>query len=191
MSAVFLVLLSPIFLGILLSILVIDGRPIFFIQSRPGRSGNLFQLIKFRTMKTRVNFRGNSNGPTAGHQEESVTRLGAVLRRWSLDELPQLVNILLGHMSFVGPRPLLAEYLTLYNPQQLRRHLVRPGLTGLAQVHGRNGLDWAKKIEYDLQYVDHVSVKLDLTILLRSIAVVVRSEGVHPSSATSIRPPSS
>ncbi len=143
------------------------GRPVLFRQERPGRNGKLFTLVKFRTMRA---------GP--GHDADRLTRFGRVLRSTSLDELPELWNIIRGDMSLVGPRPLLPEYLPLYSGRQARRHEVRPGLTGLAQVNGRNQVGWDYRLELDVQYVEHLSLQADLAILFRTIAPVVKREGV-------------
>lgn len=150
-----LVLLFPLLLWIAILVRVRLGSPVFFTQMRPGKDGKLFRLVKFRSMRT---------GP--GSDMERMTPFGKWLRRSSLDELPELWNILKGEMSFVGPRPLLVEYLDRYTPGQARRHEVRPGLTGLAQIQGRNHLSWEEKFARDVWYVDHGSFGLDLKILL-------------------------
>ena len=143
------------------------GRPVFFRQVRPGRGGRPFTLVKFRTMRA-------GDGPDS----ERVTRLGRFLRRTSLDELPELWNVLRGDMSLVGPRPLLVEYLDRYTPREARRHDVRPGLTGLAQVAGRNAVSWDDRVELDVRYVETHSLGLDLRILGRTVLVVLRREGI-------------
>ena len=181
-SAVLLVVLSPVMAGLALAIWVTDGRPVFFVQLRPGLSGTPFALIKFRTM----------GSPSANHlpQKESdlITPLGRAVRRLSLDELPQLWNIFRGDMSFIGPRPLLVEYLPLYNLRQSTRHRVRPGMTGLAQVKGRNALTWDEKLELDAQYVQSLSVRQDITIAMQSLAVVFSGRGVTPQGAELMAP---
>ena len=143
------------------------GAPVLFRQVRPGRHGELFELVKFRTMRS-----GD------GDDAERLTRLGRWLRATSLDELPELWNVLRGDMSLVGPRPLLVEYLDLYSPEQARRHEVRPGLTGLAQVAGRNLLDWDERFALDVRYVEERSLALDLRILGRTVLAVLRREGI-------------
>jgi lipopolysaccharide/colanic/teichoic acid biosynthesis glycosyltransferase len=149
------------------------GGPVLFRQERPGRGGRLFTLYKFRTM---LNSSGKDGKPLA--DGERPTELGRWLRKWSLDELPELYNVLKGDMSLVGPRPLLPRYLERYTAEQRRRHEVKPGLTGWAQVNGRNAILWEKKFELDVWYVDHLSFSLDLEILLRTVAAVIRREGI-------------
>jgi lipopolysaccharide/colanic/teichoic acid biosynthesis glycosyltransferase len=156
------------------------GAPVFFRQQRPGLHGRPFTILKFRTMRDAVDA-GGSPLPDA----ERLTRLGKFLRSTSLDELPELLNVLGGDMSLVGPRPLLMQYLERYTPEQARRHEVRPGITGWAQVNGRNAITWERKFELDVWYVDHRSFLLDLRILARTLAGVVRREGItQPGSAT-------
>ena len=153
--------------------LLIHGRPIFFVQVRPGLHGKPFKIVKFRTMTGQA-----QSGPNS---RPALTRFGRLLRYSSLDELPQLFNILKGEMSFVGPRPLLIEYLPLYSDVQALRHTVRPGLTGLAQVSGRNKLSWPEKFELDTRYAREFSLKLDSCILLQTLRMVVLQTGVAPS----------
>ena len=177
-SASVIVLLSPLYAILGLAAFLVHGAPILFRQRRPGRDGRPFVLIKFRTMR-----RLQAQEP----DEDAVrlTRFGRFLRRTSLDELPELWCILRGDMSLVGPRPLLMEYLPLYTPRQSRRHEVRPGLTGWAQIHGRNEISWEEKFERDLWYVEHCSLRLDLKILWESIGKVLRGEGISaPEHAT-------
>lgn len=147
------------------------GRPVLFRQIRPGRGGVPFNLLKFRTMRA----------PRFDGEDDSarLTRFGRWLRDSSIDELPELWNVLKGDMSLVGPRPLLMEYLALYSPEQRRRHEVRPGITGWAQVNGRNQLDWEARFAMDVWYVDHQSFGLDLQILSRTLRIVLRREGIH------------
>ena len=179
LAVIGLLLLSPLFAVIGLSVRLTMGSPILFRQVRPGLNGKPFTLLKFRTMTSDPG--GGGEAPDA----ERLTSLGKVLRRTSLDELPELINVLLGEMSLVGPRPLLMEYLPLYNPAQARRHEVRPGITGWAQVNGRNGIDWEEKFRLDVWYVDHRSLMLDLRILCRTVANVIRARGIsHPGHAT-------
>ena len=150
-----------------LSVWMCLGRPVFFVQERPGLKGRPFGLIKFRTMRE-----------GAGGDAERLTRVGRWLRAWSLDEVPELVNVLKGEMSLVGPRPLLMRYLPRYTPEQARRHEVRPGITGWAQVHGRNTVGWEQKFAYDVWYVEHQSLMLDVKILLLTIGKVFAREGI-------------
>ena len=167
--------LLPVMVGIGIVIRLVDGTPILFKQLRPGKDAVPFMVIKFRTME------GSTSEKIERSGSARVTKLGLQLRRFSLDELPQLWNILKGEMSFVGPRPLLSEYLPLYDSHQARRHEVRPGLTGLAQVSGRNNLTWEQKFTLDIEYVDNRSIELDMRILLRSMRVVVFPQGITPS----------
>lgn len=173
LSATGLALTLPLILGVALLVRAVLGSPILFAQERPGLNGRPFVLYKFRTM---TDARMASGEPLP--DEARLTRFGAWLRKLSLDELPQLWNVLKGDMSLVGPRPLLVEYLPLYSPRQARRHEVRPGVTGWAQVKGRNALTWPQKFELDLWYVDHVSLATDLKILGLTLLRLVRPEGV-------------
>jgi sugar transferase EpsL len=176
-AAIGVLLLSPIFVIVGLAVRLSMGSPMFFRQSRPGRGGELFTLLKFRTMKT--------DGVDALSDGERLTWLGKHLRRTSLDELPELINVLRGDMSLVGPRPLLVEYLPLYTREQKRRHEVAPGITGWAQVNGRNALGWEEKFKLDVWYVDHRSFMLDLRILCMTVADVIIGRGIsHPGHAT-------
>ena len=150
------------------------GSPIFFCQTRPGRNQQPFSMFKLRTMLTTVDSKGNPLSDA-----ERLTGLGKFLRSSSIDELPALWNVIRGEMSLVGPRPLLMEYLPLYNEQQLKRHDVRPGITGWAQVNGRNAISWEKKFELDVWYVDHASLTLDLKILLLTIWKVLRRNDIN------------
>ncbi len=175
-SAAGLILLSPLMAIISLLIWRQMGRPVLFSQTRPGLGGKPFKMIKFRTMRDAVDRLGNPL-PDA----ERLTRLGRFLRSSSLDELPELWNVLKGEMSLVGPRPLLMEYLPLYSQEQARRHEVRPGVTGWAQVNGRNAIDWEEKFALDVWYVDHQSTPLDLKILALTLAKVIRRDGISAS----------
>jgi lipopolysaccharide/colanic/teichoic acid biosynthesis glycosyltransferase len=172
-SAVALVVLSPLLLAIAIAVRLAHGSPVLFRQSRPGRFAVPFELCKFRTMTDRPGPDGELL-PDA----DRLTRLGHFLRRTSLDELPELVNVLRGDMSLVGPRPLLTEYLPLYSVEQSRRHEVRPGITGWAQVNGRNAQTWADRFRLDVWYVDHANFRLDLEILGRTVTTVLRGEGI-------------
>lgn len=173
-----LVALSPVVLLAALALAVSNRGKIWFLQDRPGLNGRLFRIIKFKTMNDRQDAEGNPL-----EDDLRLTAVGRIIRATSLDEVPQLFNVLAGDMSIVGPRPLLVEYLPLYNSVQKRRHGVKPGITGWAQVHGRNTVEWLKRFEYDVWYVDHQSFWLDLRILFLTILKVFRAEGI--SSATS------
>lgn len=174
----FLVFLSlpvwgPLLLVIALVVRLNLGSPVFFRQKRPGRNGAIFELIKFRSMRNAVNADGR-----ALPDSERLTPFGRSLRASSLDELPELWNVIKGEMSLVGPRPLLVEYLSRYTPEQARRHLVRPGLTGLAQVSGRNAITWEEKFRQDIFYVDNHNLFLDLKIIARTLLKVLRRDGI-------------
>lgn len=172
-SSIGLILVSPILLVISMLIYINLGRPIFFVQKRPGRNGKIFKMIKFRTMLNHT----DKNGILLPN-ELRHTKLGRVLRNTSLDELPELINVLKGDMSLVGPRPLLVEYLPLYNEYQARRHELRPGITGLAQVNGRNTITWEEKFDFDVMYVDYFNLFLDLKIIIFTVVKVFKREGI-------------
>jgi lipopolysaccharide/colanic/teichoic acid biosynthesis glycosyltransferase len=178
-----LVLLSPLLAVVALLVRVRMGSPVLFRQPRPGRDGRAFVMTKFRTMTDR-------RGPDGGllPDAERLTALGRWLRRTSIDELPELLNVLHGDMSLVGPRPLLMEYLPLYTAEQARRHDVRPGITGWAQVNGRNAVTWEEKFALDVWYVDHRSLRLDLEILRRTVAQVFHGHGVTAPGHATIEP---
>jgi sugar transferase EpsL len=171
-----LIVLSPVFLILVIIVAIFMGRPVFFKQERPGFRGKTFTLRKFRSMRNAVDAKGN---PLPDAQR--LSKLGKFLRATSLDELPELFNILMGEMSLVGPRPLLVEYLPLYSQEQARRHDVLPGITGWAQINGRNAISWQKKFELDVWYVDHWSIWLDIKILFLTFFKVVRREGITQS----------
>ncbi len=181
-SGVLLLLLLPVIAVTALLIAIRLGSPVFFVQPRPGYKGILFNMYKFRTMQDRYGADGLLL-PDA----ERLTRFGAFLRSTSLDELPELWNVFKGNMSLVGPRPLLAEYLPLYTPEQARRHDVRPGITGWAQVNGRNAISWEDKFRLDVWYVDHLSLRLDAKILLLTIRKVFLREGIHAEGQATVR----
>jgi lipopolysaccharide/colanic/teichoic acid biosynthesis glycosyltransferase len=168
-----LVALAPVMGAVALGIRATMGGPVLFRQVRPGRHGRPFELVKFRTMREA---RGPDGEPLP--DAERLTRFGTFVRRASLDELPQLWNVLCGEMSLVGPRPLLMEYLPLYSPEQARRHEVQPGITGWAQINGRNALSWEEKLRLDVEYVDRQSLWLDVQILARTVFKVLRREGI-------------
>lgn len=168
-----LVVLLPVWLPLALLLWIAnDGKP-FFFQQRPGLNGKVFVLMKFRTMTDKRDAAGKLLP-----DRQRLTRLGSLVRKTSLDELPQLINVLKGDMSLIGPRPLLVEYLPLYNEVQHKRHSMRPGITGWAQVNGRNAISWDRRFEYDVWYVEHVSPALDLKIMWLTLLKVLRSEGV-------------
>ena len=166
--------LSPVFVLVMIGLFFAnDGKP-FFFQLRPGKDGKIFKIIKFKTMTDKKDENGNLL-PDA----DRLTKIGSFVRKTSLDEIPQLLNVIKGDMSLVGPRPLLPKYLELYNDFQRRRNEVKPGITGWAQVNGRNSISWEKKFEYDVWYVDNVSFLLDIKILILTVLKVVKSEGIN------------
>lgn len=178
-SSVILLIASPVFLIIVVILYFGNDGKVWFMQDRPGKNGKIFTVIKFKTM--------TDERDGSGHllpDEKRLSAVGRLIRKTSLDELPQLLNVILGHMSLVGPRPLLKEYLPLYNDFQQRRHEVKPGITGWAQVNGRNTVSWPQKFAYDVWYVDHISFWLDLKILFLTVMKVFKAEGI--SSATSV-----
>ncbi|MBE0476963.1 MAG: sugar transferase [Coriobacteriia bacterium] len=185
-SAVALVLLSPLLAAVALVVRAKLGSPVLFVQERPGRGGRIFRIYKFRTM------RAGAAAPDAvsavATDAVRLTPFGARLRAWSLDEIPELVNVLKGDMSIVGPRPLLPEYLGRYTEQQARRHEVRPGITGWAQVNGRNELPWEERLAMDVWYVDNRSAALDARILLRTIGSVLKRQGVSGEGVATMEP---
>jgi len=172
-AAMLLIVISPVFLIIAVVLSFSNRGRAFFVQPRIGKNNNVFKVIKFKTMNDRTDQRGN---PLP--DEKRLTAIGKFVRKTSLDELPQLVNIVKGDMSFVGPRPLLIEYENLYSPEQQRRHTVTPGITGWAQINGRNSISWKEKFALDVWYVDHISFGLDIKILLRTIGKVLKAEGI-------------
>jgi lipopolysaccharide/colanic/teichoic acid biosynthesis glycosyltransferase len=178
-----LLLLSPLMAFVAIGVLVALGRPVLFRQVRPGLGGQPFEMLKFRTMLDAV---GPGGRPLP--DAERLTRFGRALRATSLDELPELWNVLRGDMSLVGPRPLLVEYLPHYTPVQARRHEVRPGVTGWAQINGRNAISWEEKFALDVWYVDHWTNWLDLKILFLTVARVVRAEGISQTGEATMAP---
>lgn len=176
-------LLLPIFLIVMVGLFLSnDGKP-FFFQLRPGKNGKVFKIIKFKTM----NDKKDSNGNLLSDAER-LTAVGSFVRKTSLDEIPQLINVLKGDMSLIGPRPLLVQYLPLYNDHQARRHEVRPGITGWAQINGRNAISWEEKFNLDVWYVDHVSFILDLKIIFLTIKKVFIKEGISADGHVTIEP---
>ena len=171
-----LILLIPVFILIAIGIKIDDGSKIFFIQFRPGLYGKPFKLIKFRSMIQNADLLLDERGSIGNVNR--ITRVGKILRKLSLDELPQLINIVKGEMSFVGPRPSLIEQFNRYTKEQKERFVMKPGITGLAQINGRNTLKWSKRIEYDIEYIRNYSLSLDFWILLKTFKVVLYGEGI-------------
>jgi lipopolysaccharide/colanic/teichoic acid biosynthesis glycosyltransferase len=175
-----LILILPLFVLVIVGLFFANhGKP-FFFQIRPGKNGRLFKIIKFKTMNDKKDSEGNLLS-----DDYRLTKIGAFVRKTSLDEIPQLLNVLKGDMSLIGPRPLLPEYLPLYNESQRRRHEVKPGITGWAQVNGRNAISWEQKFEYDVWYVENVSFLLDLKILYQTIKKVFKREGITAENSVS------
>jgi sugar transferase EpsL len=180
-AAALLVLLAPLFAVLAVLIRIRLGSPVLFVQERPGLHSAPFRLVKFRSMTDKTDDQGR---PLPDAQR--MTRLGRFLRATSLDELPELWNVLKGEMSLVGPRPLLMEYLPRYTSEQARRHDIRPGITGWAQINGRNAVSWTEKFEMDIWYVDHHTIRLDALILWRTIGQVVRRHGISAGGDTTM-----
>lgn len=174
-------MILPFFLILSIILTIGNNGNAFFTQNRPGKNGKIFRLVKFKTMNDR---RDSNRKLLPDHQR--LTAVGRFIRATSLDEIPQLINVIKGDMSLVGPRPLLVKYLPLYNETQLRRHEVRPGITGWAQVNGRNAISWEQKFEYDIWYVDHMSFGLDLKILWKTVIKIFKKEGINAGSATTM-----
>jgi len=182
-SALGLLVLSPVLLVLALLIRTKLGSPILFSQDRPGKNGKIFTMYKFRSMTDERDEQGNLLP-----DDVRLTKFGKILRASSMDELPELWNILKGDMSLVGPRPLLVQYLPLYNDEQKKRHDVRPGLTGLAQVNGRNALSWEDKFAYDVKYVESISALKDIKILIQTVEKVFVSDGISSGSSVTMEP---
>lgn len=178
-----LILISPIFIIIFILLIIANNGKPFFFQSRPGKKGKLFNIIKFKTM----NDKKDENGDFRPF-DQRVTKLGNILRKTSLDEIPQLLNVIIGNMSLIGPRPLLIQYLPLYSEKQKRRHDVKPGITGWAQVNGRNTISWEKKFEFDVWYVENLSFLLDTKIALLTIKKVLKKEDVNSKENNNMTP---
>ncbi|AGH95680.1 sugar transferase [Pseudobdellovibrio exovorus] len=174
-ALILLLLLSPILIVFSILILLIEGRPVFFTQPRPGLNSKIFNIYKFRTMSNSANTLNSSE------DYQRITRLGSFLRRTSIDELPQLFNVLKGELSLVGPRPLLVEYIPLYNERQKKRHCVKPGITGWAQVNGRNAITWEEKFDLDVWYAENWSITLDIKILFLTFFKVIRPKDIDSS----------
>ena len=178
-----MILLLPVYLVVTVLLYFANNGSPFFFQARPGKGGKVFKIVKYKTMNDLKDAHG-----VLLSDEARLTRTGAFIRKTSLDEIPQLWNVLKGDMSLIGPRPLLTGYLHLYNDFQKRRHDVRPGITGWAQVNGRNAISWDKKFEYDVWYVENLSFMLDLRIFFKTILKVVKKEGINPNDAMSTEP---
>jgi len=176
-----LLILSPLFSIITIGLFFSNNGNPFFFQNRPGKQGKLFKIIKFKTMNDKSDVLGNLLSDS-----ERLTKIGKFIRENSLDEIPQLINVLKGDMSLVGPRPLLAEYLPLYNDVQKRRHDVKPGITGWAQVNGRNAISWEQKFEYDVWYLDNISCALDLKIIFLTIEKI--KVGIYSKNSSTVNP---
>lgn len=173
-SLLALMILSPVFLVVAYKVRKNLGSPIFFLQERPGKDAKLFKMIKFRSMKDAFDAQGN---PLP--DEERITPFGQKLRSTSLDEMPQLINVLKGDMSIVGPRPMLKDFVALYSDEQRRRLEVKPGMTGMAQINGRNELDYLDRFRYDVWYVDHHNIWVDFKIMFKTVVVMLRREGIN------------
>ena len=181
-SLVALIVLSPILLVVTVLLAILNkGAGPFFVQKRPGRGGKIFKLIKFKTMTDERDADGNLLP-----DEVRLTKVGKFVRSTSIDELPQLINVLKGDMALIGPRPLLVQYLPLYSPEQMRRHEVRPGITGWAQCHGRNTLSWTEKFKLDVWYVDHLSLKTDLQVIWLTVVSVLKREGISSDTSATM-----
>ncbi|WP_109300655.1 sugar transferase [Aquimarina sp. AU474] len=175
-SLLMLILISPIFIVLIIFLAVANGGKPFFIQRRPGKNEKIFSIVKFKTMNDKKDKEGNLLP-----DNDRITKVGTFVRKTSLDEIPQLLNVLKGEMSLIGPRPLIIEYLPIYNNTQKKRHNVRPGITGWAQVNGRNSITWKKKFEYDVWYVENCSFLLDVKILILTLKKVLHKEDVNLS----------
>ena len=183
MAIIGFILLLPLFIFITLLLFIANkGKP-FFIQKRPGKDCKVFQIVKFKTM----NDKKDKDGKLL-HDSLRLTKVGKFVRRTSLDEIPQLLNVIKGEMSIIGPRPLLTDYVHLYNAYQNRRHEVKPGITGWAQVNGRNAISWDKKFELDVYYVSNISFLLDVKILFLTVKKVLKSEGISAENEATIEP---
>ncbi len=177
-----LIVFSPLMAVATVMIKLDDGGPALFRQKRPGKNGEIFEVYKFRTMSVRTE---DENGRPLSDMER-MTKIGRALRKTSIDELPQFINVIKGEMSFIGPRPLLCEYLDLYSPEQARRHEVRPGISGWAQVNGRNAITWEEKFDYDIYYVDNMSFGFDIKILIKTVANVISGAGVNSAEQSTM-----
>ncbi len=178
-----LLILSPILLVVVILLSMANNGKPFFFQNRPGKNGKIFKIVKFRTMND-----GRDENGFLLPDSERLTVIGKFVRKTSIDEIPQLWNILTGSMSLIGPRPLLPEYLSIYSKFQKRRHEVKPGITGWAQVNGRNAISWTRKFEYDVWYIDNLSLMLDLKIIFKTIQKVIISEGINTQNMATTEP---
>lgn len=176
-----LILASPIFIPVIILLGFTNDGKVWFVQQRPGYRGKIFRVIKFKTMNDKKDVYGNLLSDA-----ERLTSVGKFIRKTSLDEIPQMINVLKGDMSFVGPRPLLVEYLSLYNEIQRKRHDVKPGITGWAQVNGRNAISWEKKFELDVWYVEHISFWIDLKILFLTMIKIFKAEGISSEGSATM-----
>jgi lipopolysaccharide/colanic/teichoic acid biosynthesis glycosyltransferase len=182
-ALILLIALSPVIIITIIGLFIFNrGKP-FFFQTRPGKNGKLFKIIKFKTMNDKKDSLGNLLS-----DEQRLTKIGSFVRKTSIDEIPQLFNVLKGEMSLIGPRPLLPEYLPLYNELQNRRHEVKPGITGWAQVNGRNSISWQQKFEYDEWYVDKISFLLDIKIVVMTVKKIAIKEGINSANSATINP---
>ncbi len=170
------IILSPVFILVMLFLTFANNGKPFFFQKRPGKNEKIFSIIKFKTMNDKKDHEGNLLP-----DEQRMTTIGTFVRKMSLDEIPQLLNVIKGDMSLIGPRPLLVEYLDYYNEEQKKRHQVRPGITGWAQINGRNTVSWEKKFELDVWYVQNLSFNLDCKILFKTLLKVIKTEGISPT----------
>jgi lipopolysaccharide/colanic/teichoic acid biosynthesis glycosyltransferase len=177
------ILLSPMFLLVMIGLFFANNGKPFFLQIRPGKDEKLFRIIKFKTMNDKKDNNGNLLSDS-----ERLTSIGSFVRKTSLDEIPQLLNVLKGDMSLIGPRPLLVEYLALYNEEQKKRHNLRPGITGWAQVNGRNAISWQQKFEYDVWYIKNCKFAIDLKILFLTFKKVLKSEGIYDANFQTVEP---
>ncbi len=178
-----LLIISPLFLILIMFLAIANDGKVFFVQKRPGKNGVIFSIIKFKTM----NEKKDANGKLLSDSER-ITKVGSFVRKTSLDEIPQLLNVILGNMSLIGPRPLLIQYLPLYNDFQRKRHNIRPGITGWAQVNGRNAISWNQKFIFDVWYVENLSFLLDLKILFLTVKKVIVREGISQEGVATMEP---
>ena len=183
LSLLLVVLLSPIFIILIFLVFLNFGFPILFTQERPGFKNKIFKIYKFRSMKNIF----DENGKLVPDRLR-LNKFGNWLRSTSLDELPEIINIIRGDMSFVGPRPLLVEYLKYYNKEEIKRHLVKPGITGLAQINGRNAISWEERFKYDIKYIEHLSLLLDLKILFKTILKVISKRDINAKGQATMYP---
>ena len=182
-SLIGFILISPILLAVAIALAFQNMGTPFFFQTRPGKNQEAFKIIKFKTMTNQQDVQGNLLP-----DKQRITSLGKIIRKLSIDELPQLINVIKGDMSLVGPRPLLFKYIPLFSEEQLRRHEVRPGITGWAQVNGRNSISWTRKFQLDVEYVDKLSFKLDIKILYLTVLKVINKEGVNQQEDVPMQP---